>query len=302
MNANYFSHDSNARNDSKLLRLRMKHGAAGYGVYFMLLERLRDEQDYVSVKDYNMIAFDLRVDSVLIKSVVEDFGLFAFTEDSECFYSESFNRRMSMKDEKSAKRAAAGRMGGAPLGNRNAAKKAMEILESQEQPEGDKEADAESKQAKNKQKQANACFETSKKSKESKESKESKSSSTTRARDGDFLSDFLSREEQVERLCIQLHIDRATLAAVAHEVLNEWELTEQRHSGYNDAARHLISQLRIKLKAKENGNGTIRAGDGADADTERQRRVRKAAELVRGLYADGGKEAAADPLYMGGMQ
>ena len=37
MAANYFSHDSNARNDEKVIRLRMKHGAAGYGVYFMLL-------------------------------------------------------------------------------------------------------------------------------------------------------------------------------------------------------------------------------------------------------------------------
>lgn len=95
---NYFPHDSNARNDERLLRLRMKHGAAGYGVYFMLLERLREEADYTSVKDYNIIAFDLRVDASVAKSVVEDFGLFAFTEDGKRFYSESFSRRMGMKD------------------------------------------------------------------------------------------------------------------------------------------------------------------------------------------------------------
>ena len=76
---NYFSHDSNARNDEKLVRLRMKQGAAGYGVYFMILERLREEADYMSAKDYNMIAFDLRVDAAIVKSVVEDFGLFTFT-------------------------------------------------------------------------------------------------------------------------------------------------------------------------------------------------------------------------------
>ena len=76
----YFSHDSNARNDDKLIRLRMKHGAAGYGVYFMILERLREETDYMSIKDYNMIAFDFRVDSSLVKSVIEDFGLFADAE------------------------------------------------------------------------------------------------------------------------------------------------------------------------------------------------------------------------------
>lgn len=107
--ARYFSHDSNARNSDKLIRLRMRHGAAGYGVFFMILERLREEDDYMSVKDYNMIAFDLRVDASLIKSVVEDFGLFAFTENGKCFYSESFSQRMAVKDEKTKARSQAGK-------------------------------------------------------------------------------------------------------------------------------------------------------------------------------------------------
>jgi len=147
----YFSHDGNARNDAKLLKVRMKHGAAGYGVYFMILERLREEDGYMSAKDYNMIAFDLRVDAGLIKSVVEDFGLFAFTEDGECFYSESFNRRMIVKDEIKKKRSEAGKKGGAPRGNDNASKN------------------------KNNQKQANGCFETSKESKGNKNIKKKES-------------------------------------------------------------------------------------------------------------------------------
>ena len=101
---NYFPHDAGARNDEKLIRLRMRHGAAGYGVYFMVLERLREETDFVSVKDYNMIAFDLRVDAALIKSVVEDFGLFAFTDDGKCFYSVSFSQRMTMSHNLSTNR------------------------------------------------------------------------------------------------------------------------------------------------------------------------------------------------------
>jgi hypothetical protein len=108
---NYFPHDSNARNSDKLIRLRMKHKAAGYGVYFMILERMREDNNYMSVKDYNMIAFDLREDASLIKSVVEDFGLFVFTEDGKYFYSESFNRRMVYKDEKSQRRSEAGKKG-----------------------------------------------------------------------------------------------------------------------------------------------------------------------------------------------
>lgn len=107
--ANYFPHDSNARNSDKLIRLRMRHKSAGYGVYFMILERLREEPNYMSAKDYNMIAFDLREDASLIKSVVEDFGLFVFTEDGKYFYSESFNKRMAVKDEIRDKRSEAGR-------------------------------------------------------------------------------------------------------------------------------------------------------------------------------------------------
>ena len=92
----YFPHDSKA---------------AGYGVYFMILERLREEPEYTSVKDYNMIAFDLREDASLIKSVIEDFGLFVFTEDGKYFYSESFKKRMGYKDDKSKKRSEAGKKG-----------------------------------------------------------------------------------------------------------------------------------------------------------------------------------------------
>lgn len=100
---NYFPHDSNARNSDKLIPLRIKKGTEGYGVYFMILERLREEPDYTSIKDYNTLAFDFRVGSDLVKSVVEEFGLFQFTEDGKRFYSEGFTARMQKKDEKSNK-------------------------------------------------------------------------------------------------------------------------------------------------------------------------------------------------------
>jgi hypothetical protein len=100
---NYFSHDSNARNDSKILAVRIKYGIEGYGIYFMILERLREESNYMCVKDYNSIAFDLRTDSSKVKSVIEDFGLFIFTDDGKYFYSESFMGRMEFKDVKSKK-------------------------------------------------------------------------------------------------------------------------------------------------------------------------------------------------------
>ena len=112
--SSYFPHDSNARNDERLVNVRMKHGPAGYGVYFMLVERLREDPEYMSVVDYNLIAYDLRIDASLAKSIIRDFGLFAFTVDperGECFYSESLRQRMARKDEITAKRKAASALG-----------------------------------------------------------------------------------------------------------------------------------------------------------------------------------------------
>ncbi len=96
----YFSHDSNARNSDKLLAVRIKHGAEGYGIYFMILERLREESDYTSSINYDVMAYDFRVDSEKIRSIVEDFGLFEFNKDGSRFYSPDLNDRMEMKDKK----------------------------------------------------------------------------------------------------------------------------------------------------------------------------------------------------------
>lgn len=101
--AYYFSHDSNARNDEKILAVRMKLGAEGYGIYFMILERLRDESDNMSIKDYNLLAFDFRVAADKVKSVIEDFELFEFTENRKHFYSKRMLNNMKLRNEKSEK-------------------------------------------------------------------------------------------------------------------------------------------------------------------------------------------------------
>lgn len=107
----YISHDSNARNSKKMLRMREKlgpvKGPAAYGIYWMLIERLREEEGYISEKDYGMLAFDFRCDIELIRAVVEDFGLFDFSEDGTAFYSHGLEERMAIMEARSA----AGRCG-----------------------------------------------------------------------------------------------------------------------------------------------------------------------------------------------
>ena len=100
----YFSHDSNARNSDKLMKVRMKLGAEGYGIFFMLIERLREEEGYKSTIDYDALAFDLRVEPEKVKQVVENYDLFKITEDGKYFYSDSFNERMEMMDVRAQQR------------------------------------------------------------------------------------------------------------------------------------------------------------------------------------------------------
>ncbi len=42
--AYYFPHDSNARNDEKILFLRSKFGLQGYGMYWVLIELMHESQ------------------------------------------------------------------------------------------------------------------------------------------------------------------------------------------------------------------------------------------------------------------
>lgn len=105
MKKSYFSHDINARNDEKMIRLRMRNGMAGVGVFWCLCERLCEENNYSCSQDYEAIAFELRCDASLVQSVVEDFGLFVI--DGGKFWSNSMRERMEKKNEVSRARAEA---------------------------------------------------------------------------------------------------------------------------------------------------------------------------------------------------
>ena len=224
---NYFSHDSNARNDEKLVRLRMKQGAAGYGVYFMILERLREEADYMSAKDYNMIAFDLRVDAAIVKSVVEDFGLFTFTDDGKCFYSESFTRRMDIKDTLRRQRSEGGK-----IGMKNRWKK--------EQGKQDKEVKPQPKAA---------------------SAPTPKPAPTTQPADNQAcLKRFFGKENasNLEVLLMNFGLkpdDITMIRKVAKEVVAEWEISKKEQTDYTDWSQHLIATMRIKVKDKQQAKG-----------------------------------------------
>lgn len=109
--AYYFSHDSNARHDPKVSAMRTVYKAEGYGWYWMLLEMMRDANEYKldlrSKYAYQAYAMQLQGDVETIKTFIQDcvheFEL--FESDGESFWSPSFLRRMEVIDQKSKKSA-----------------------------------------------------------------------------------------------------------------------------------------------------------------------------------------------------
>lgn len=80
--AYYFPHFSNARNDAKLLKLRRILGIEGYGIYFMLLEVLRDQTDFkLPLASIDDLEFEFRISKEKILAVVTNFQLFEIIDD-----------------------------------------------------------------------------------------------------------------------------------------------------------------------------------------------------------------------------
>jgi hypothetical protein len=101
MKKTYFNHDSVARLDIRVIKLRSKLGYEGYGVFWAVLELLFSEENKLCVDDYDSLAFGLQCDPKILKQVIEDFDLFV-VEDG-CFYSRRLNNHIEQINSKSIK-------------------------------------------------------------------------------------------------------------------------------------------------------------------------------------------------------
>ena len=105
--AYYFSHDSNAHKDTKCIRLRRLAGMAGYGLFWCIIEMLRDAPEFkISMSCAEDILYELRCDQEQWNALFES-GL--IQTDGEHFWSASLNRRMSRYLEKRDQRSKAGK-------------------------------------------------------------------------------------------------------------------------------------------------------------------------------------------------
>jgi len=101
MRKTYFNHDSTARFDIRVIKLRSKLGYEGYGIFWALLELLFTEENKLCVSDYYDLAYGLQCEPEILIQVIEDFDLFVI-EDG-CFYSKRLNDHIEEINSKSTK-------------------------------------------------------------------------------------------------------------------------------------------------------------------------------------------------------
>lgn len=124
--AYYFSHDANALTDPKILAMRCDYGLEGYGLYWTIIEMMRNEESYKlnyskntfrAIKALTNTTIDVEK---YINDCINDYELFQLENDK--LFSNSLLRRMEDYEHKKTISRENGKKGGAPKGNQNAKK------------------------------------------------------------------------------------------------------------------------------------------------------------------------------------
>jgi len=98
--AYYFPHDSNSKDDPKCVMLIEQLGMEGYGIFWVLIETLREQPKYkYPLALIPALARRYCTTTEKARTVVMQYGLFQI-EDDEFFYSKSLNQRMEIYDRK----------------------------------------------------------------------------------------------------------------------------------------------------------------------------------------------------------
>lgn len=107
----WFKHDSNGKDDPKCVLLIEQLGMEGYGIFWMLIETLRDQPEYkYPVALLPALARRYNTTPEKVKTVVYNYGLFVI-EDDATFFSQSLIDRMMPLEEKRLKLSEAGKKG-----------------------------------------------------------------------------------------------------------------------------------------------------------------------------------------------
>jgi hypothetical protein len=113
----YFSHDANSRRDEKIISMRLDYGVEGYGRYFIILEIMREKENYkieLNKNSFRSLAYELNIKPDEVKTFIEDcvkeYELF-FIDEQNFLCSESFLNRMETYNDMKEKKSIAGKKG-----------------------------------------------------------------------------------------------------------------------------------------------------------------------------------------------
>ena len=122
-NSYYFSHDTNASRDEKILAMRVDYGWEGYGLFWAIIEAMAEATNY-KLRFHNGepdnidvagLALNFRVSRKKLEKFVENcikkYNLFVFSKNKKYFYSKTLKKRLSLRNEKTNKLRLAGKKG-----------------------------------------------------------------------------------------------------------------------------------------------------------------------------------------------
>jgi hypothetical protein len=103
--AYYFPHFCNARHDRKIKRVLKELGIEGYGIYFMLLEVLREQTDFkYPLNELDLLADEFGTSEQKVRIIVCNYGLFQ-VDEFQSFFSlkliEFMQPYLKMKEQRS---------------------------------------------------------------------------------------------------------------------------------------------------------------------------------------------------------
>lgn len=115
MDKYYFSHDFNARNDENIEVMLMDYKAAGYGMYWSIVERLHEKDNSIALNDifYKAVAKHFLEDPEKVKSFIDDcsnkYDLFDIADG--VLSCERVGRNIDKRESVSKERSEAGKAG-----------------------------------------------------------------------------------------------------------------------------------------------------------------------------------------------
>jgi len=107
--AYYFPHDSNAKDDPKIMLLIDQLGLEGYGIFWVLIETLRDQNDFkCQLSLVPVLAKRYNTSTEKMNTVIKTYGLFQI-DDDKFFFSQSLINRLNVMIDKKQRRIEAGK-------------------------------------------------------------------------------------------------------------------------------------------------------------------------------------------------